>query len=272
MWLTKGRDVTSTERLSGKVAIVTGAARGTGAEIAKLFCREGARVVIADLRIGEATALASGLGPMARACEADVGSEAGWEKLVSAAHAWGRISVLVNNAAIISVATIDRLRVDDVVNMFRVNQLGPLLGMKAVLDDMKENGGGSIVNIGSIDGLTSSDMGLSGYGATKWALRGMTKMAAMELGRYGIRVNCIHPDGGNPEMSAPFLGPGVDPREAMERHVHQILQPPRGQPRNDRMRDIANMALFLASDEGNGCTGGDFPVDGGYTAGRCFGG
>jgi NAD(P)-dependent dehydrogenase (short-subunit alcohol dehydrogenase family) len=95
-------------------------------------------------------------------------------------------------------------------------------------------------------------------------------MAALELGRYGVRVNCVHPDGDNPQMSAPFLPAGMVPDEAMAMHVHQILEPAQGCPRNNRMRDVANMVLFLASDEGAGCTAGDYPVDGGYSAGRRF--
>src|SRR5262249_9776213 len=94
------------------------------------------------------------------------------------------------------------------------------------------------------------------------------KMAALELAPHGVRVNCVHPDGGNPEMSAPFMPAGMDPDRAMESHVHKILRPPAGQPRNNRVREMANMVLFLASDEGAGCPGGDYTVDGGYSAGH----
>jgi 3alpha(or 20beta)-hydroxysteroid dehydrogenase len=257
-------------RIAGKVAIVTGGARGVGAETARLFVRHGARVVIADIREEQGRALAAELGGAAIFCRADVGVVADWDRLVAAAHGFGPVSILVNNAAILKMASLADTSAEMFEALFRVNQLGPLLGIKAVMGDMIAAGTGSIVNVGSVDGLTGQDLGLSAYGATKWALRGITKMAALELGRHGVRVNCVHPDGGNPQMSAEFLPAGMDPAEAMAGHVHQILEPPRGQHRGDRMGDIANMILFLASDESAGCTAGDYPVDGGYSAGRRF--
>ncbi|HEX4505223.1 MAG TPA: SDR family NAD(P)-dependent oxidoreductase [Alphaproteobacteria bacterium] len=257
-------------RLEGKVAIVTGAARGVGAETARLLYGEGASVVVADVLEDAAAALVGELGPGAVACRADVSSAADWQRLVAAAHDFGPVSILVNNAAVLAVSKLEDAEVAEFERLFRVNQLGPFLGIKAVMQDMIAARAGSIINIGSVDGLTAQDIGLTAYGATKWALRGLTKMAALELGRYGIRVNCVHPDGGNPEMSAPFLPAGMAPAQAMEMHVHQILEPAQGQPRNNRMRDVANMVVFLASDEGAGCTAGDFMVDGGYSAGRRF--
>jgi len=249
---------------------VTGAARGIGAETARLFVSEGAQVVIADVLTGEANALARDLGPAAVAVEADVSSSGDWDRLMGEARSLGPVSILVNNAAILHIARLQDAAESDFVRLFRVNQLGPFLGIKAVMPDMIASGAGSIINVGSVDGLTAQDIGLTAYGATKWALRGLTKMAALELGPYGVRVNCVHPDGGNPQMSEPFLPAGLDPDRAMEAHVHEILRPPTGQPRNNRMRDVANMILFLASDDSAGCTGGDYPVDGGYSAGRRF--
>jgi 3alpha(or 20beta)-hydroxysteroid dehydrogenase len=257
-------------RLTGKVAIVTGGARGIGAETVRLFVQHGARVVVADLREDQGRALATELGPDAVFCKCDVGSSVDWNHVLEAAHAFGPVSALVNNAAMLKIATLGDTDEKTFEALFRVNQLGPLLGIKAVMPDMIAAGTGSIVNVGSVDGITAQDIGLSAYGATKWALRGITKMAALELGRHGVRVNCVHPDGGNPEMSAPFLPAGMEPAQAMAAHVHKILEPPRGTPRNNRMRDVASMILFLASDEGAGCTGGDYPVDGGYSAGTRF--
>jgi 3alpha(or 20beta)-hydroxysteroid dehydrogenase len=261
----------SHQRLVNRVAIVTGGARGVGAEAVKLLHAHGARVVIADIRADEGQALAAALGGMVRFCAGDVSVRSDWTRFVDAAHVFGPVSILVNNAAALDVATLAKTDEQLFERLFRINQLGPFLGIKAVMGDMIAARAGSIINIGSVDGIVAQDFGLSAYGATKWAVRGLTKMAALELGRYGIRVNCVNPDGGNPQMSAPFLG-DMDANEAMAGHVHQILEPPQGLPRNRRMQDIANMILFLASDESVGCTGGDFPVDGGYSAGRRFNG
>lgn len=256
-------------RLAGKVAIITGAARGVGAVTARLFVDHGARVLLLDLLEEEGAALASELGEGARFLRADVGSEGDWERAVAAAHdAFGPVSVLVNNAGLLALARLAQTDTALMERLFRVNQLGPVLGMRAVMQDMITLSCGSIINVGSVDSITAQDIGLTAYSASKWALRGITKTAALELGRHGVRVNCVHSDGGNPAMSAPFLPAGTDPVQAMNEHLHQILEPPRGQPRGNRMWDIACMNLFLASDESSGCTGADHLVDGGYTAGR----
>lgn len=258
-------------RLQGKVAIVTGGARGTGAAIARLFVAEGARVAIADLRVAQGRALAAELGPAALFVECDVARREHWDALLAQVIATlGAPSVLVNNAALLDVDPIDTVDEDTLTRLFRVNQLGPVFGIQAVLPSMRALGYGSIVNIGSTDGVLGQDMGLVAYGSTKFALRGITRIAAMELGRDAIRVNCLVPDSGNIEMSAPFLPAGEDPDELMRRHVEQILRPPPWARGFHRYEEIARMALFLASDESSGCTGGDFAVDGGYTAGRRF--
>lgn len=256
-------------RLQGKVAIVTGGARGTGAAIARVFVDEGARVVLADLRREQGEAQATTLGPGALFVECDVSRRDHWERLLQRTdEAFGPPAVLVNNAALLDVGPLDGVSEETLTLLFRVNQLGPVLGIQAVLPAMRALGYGSIVNIGSTDGVLGSDMGLVAYGTTKFALRGLTRIAAIELGREAIRVNCIIPDSGNIEMSAPFLPPGADHDELMRRHVEQILKPPPWAKGFHRYEEIARMALFLASDEASGCTGGDFPVDGGYIAGR----
>jgi 3alpha(or 20beta)-hydroxysteroid dehydrogenase len=259
-----------TGRLAGKVAIITGAARsgGIGAATARLFIQEGARVVLGDIRAEEGRATAAALGPNALFCEADVTSGADWQRIVATAHRFGPVSVLVNNAGQLLIAKILQTREPDIERLFRVNQLGPMLGMQAVLPEMIKAGAGSIVNVASADGLIGQDMGISAYSATKWALRGITKTVAMEVGRYGVRVNCVHPNGGNPEFAGPFLPKGMDARKAQVEHQHTILEPPRGFPRHDAVQASASMILFLASDESLHCTGGDFPVDGGHTAGH----
>lgn len=258
-------------RLQGKVAIVTGGARGTGEAIARLFVDEGASVAIADIREEQGHALASALGEAAMFSRCDVACREDWTQLVAEVRArLGEPAVLVNNAALLDVAPIDEVTEASLERLWRVNQLGPVLGIQAVLPAMRALGYGSIVNIGSTDGVLAQDMGLISYAATKFALRGITKTAAMELGRDAIRVNCIVPDSGNIEMSAPFLPEGMDHDVMMREHIEQILKPPPWARGFHRYEEIARMALFLASDESSGCTGGDFPVDGGYTAGRRF--
>jgi 3alpha(or 20beta)-hydroxysteroid dehydrogenase len=254
--------------LSGKVAIVTGGARGIGAETARLLVTFGARVLIVDVSEDEGRAVTAELGQNAAFCYADVSIASDWKRIVAAAHVFGPISILINNAAVLLIAKLEETNVDDIERLFRTNQLGPILGIKAVMPDMMAAGAGSIVNTGSEDGLCGQDIGLSAYGSTKWALRGITKTAAFELGRHGIRVNCVHPSGGNPEMCAPFLPKGISAREGQIEHQHLVLEPPRGMPRHDGTRTAANMILFLASDASMGCTAGDYPVDGGYTSGH----
>lgn len=258
-------------RLEGKVAIVTGAARGTGAAIATLFVQEGARVALVDVRAEQGRALAAELGAAAMFVTCDVSRRADWDELMTRVRSrFGDPAVLVNNAALLDVSPIDEVTEETLTRLFLVNQLGPVLGIQSVLPGMRALGYGSIVNIGSTDGVLGQDMGLVAYGSTKFALRGITRIAAMELGRDAIRVNCIIPDSGNIEMSAPFLPAGMDHDEMMREHVEQILRPPPWATGFHRFEEIARMTLFLASDESSGCTGGDFPVDGGYTAGRRF--
>jgi len=257
--------------LQGKVAIVTGAARGTGEAIARLFIEQGACVAIADLRVEQGEALATALGERAIFVECDVSQKAHWDALIERTSAvFGHASVLVNNAALLDVSPLAAVSEQTMTRLFRVNQLGPVLGIQAVLPGMRTLGYGSVINIGSTDGVLGQDMGLIAYGSTKFALRGITRISAMELGRHAIRVNCIVPDSGNIEMSAPFLPPGMDHDAMMRQHVEQILRPPPWASGFHRFSEIAQMALFLASDASSGCTGGDFPVDGGYTAGRRF--
>ena len=255
-------------RLQGKVAIITGGSRGTGAAIARLFVAEGARVAIADLREEQGRALAAELGGAALFHRCDVARRDDWAALVAAVRE--HLGVLVNNAALLDIAPIDQVTEESLERLFRVNQLGPILGIQAVLPAMRALGYGSIVNMGSTDGVLAQDMGLIAYASTKFALRGITRTAAMELGRDAIRVNCLVPDSGNIEMSSPFLPEGLDHDELMRQHVEQILKPPPWASGFHRYEEIARMTLFLASDESSGCTGGDFPVDGGYTAGRRF--
>ncbi|KAA1194306.1 glucose 1-dehydrogenase [Pseudohalioglobus sediminis] len=246
------------QRLAGKVAIVTGGARGMGESTVRLFVEQGARVVIGDILEEEGRALAEELGDAAVFCRQDVTSEADWERAVAAAQALGPLNVLVNNAGILHMASILDTTPEDYMRVVKVNQLSAFLGIRAVINPMKAAGCGSIINVSSVDGLHSS-AGLSAYSSTKWALRGLTKSAAIELGQYGIRVNTVHPGGIYTEMG----GKGALSEEDMNASVYKHFPIPRvGQP-----EEVAQVTLFLATDEASYSTGSEFVADGGWFAG-----
>ena len=175
-------------RLSGKVAIVTGGARGLGESTVRLFLENGAKVVLGDVLEEAGQALAAELGDDVAFIHMDVSQEADWSKAIEQAELFGSLNVLVNNAAIVHMAAITDTTNDDYLRVFQVNQFGTFLGIRAAIEPMRSAGGGSIINVSSIDGLHSS-AGLAAYSSTKWAVRGLTKNAAIELGQYGIRVN-----------------------------------------------------------------------------------
>jgi len=241
--------------LAGKVALVTGAGRGIGAAIAARFHAEGATVVVADVDRETGGGTAASLGQGASFRHLDVGSEAQWQESVAeilAAH--GRLDVLVNNAGFYVKAALVETTEAQASELFRVNQLGVLLGMKHAAGPMIAAGRGSIVNISSIGGLVGRP-GSIAYGGTKWAVRGMTKVAAAELGKHGIRVNSIHPGVIESEMTRHFGEAG------MKAALASIPANRIGQP-----DDIAQMALYLASDASSYSTGCEFIVDGGLTS------
>jgi 3alpha(or 20beta)-hydroxysteroid dehydrogenase len=246
-------------RLEGKVAIVTGGSRGTGEATARRFVAEGARVVIADIRDELGTKLASELGDSALYVHLDVTQENDWAKgLAATREAFGGVDVLVNNAAILLVASIEGTSLEDWDRILRVNQTGVFLGIRTIAPAMREGGGGSIVNVSSIDGLEGMNF-VAAYASTKWALRGLSKCAALEYGRDGIRVNTVCPAGGSDEMAAPWRPPGsVDSSGYADRRPIQ---------RRGTVSEIAAMILYLASDEASFCTGGDYPIDGGHSCG-----
>jgi len=254
-------------RLEGKVALVTGAARGTGEQIARMFVAEGARVTIGDVLSAEGEAVAKDLGDAARFVRLDVTDENDWTGAVaSTTEAFGRLDVLVNNAAILQMKPIEETTLEDYERHVRVNQIGPFLGMRAVISALKAAGGGSIVNIASVDGL-SAKANIVAYAATKWALRGMTRVAALELGKHRIRVNTVCPEVGGPAMRAPYVPAGIEVEKTLA-FAHGIIPYQREREPVELLRDVARMALFLASDESLSCTGADYPVDAGWTAGR----
>jgi len=254
-------------RLEGKVALVTGAARGTGAATAEVFVAEGAQVVLGDVNEAGCAAVAEALGPAARAVRLDVGSEDDWRAAVARCEAeLGRVDVLVNNAALLKVAALEDTTLADFERLVRVNQIGPFLGIRAVVPPMRRAGGGSIVNVSSVDGLAGKN-GVVAYASTKWALRGIAKVAALELGRYGIRVNTVCPEAGSVDMLRPYFPEGVDPEKVLARQ-QPLLATQQGRSVAERVRDVAKLIAFLASDDSASCTGADFAVDGGNTAGR----
>jgi 3alpha(or 20beta)-hydroxysteroid dehydrogenase len=254
-------------RVEGKVAIVTGAARGTGEETARLLVEEGARVVIADVLEEEGNAVAVDLGDRARFVRLDVTNEESWQSCVAdTTQHFGAPTILVNNAGLLHICELVVTEAAAVERLWRVNQLGPFLGMKAVALAMQAAGGGSIVNVASVDGLGSKN-GLAAYSSTKWGLRGLTRAAALELGQRGIRVNTVCPEAGGPGMRKPFTPESIDPIDTLA-FTHDVIPHNRKRPGIEIIRDIARMILFLASDESLSCTGADYPVDAGWTAGR----
>jgi 3alpha(or 20beta)-hydroxysteroid dehydrogenase len=249
-------------RLQGKVALITGAAGGLGAALSRAFVAEGAFVVVTDVQIEAGQALAAELGPAATFAPLDVTSEDAWAATIAdAVRDRGRIDVVVNNAAVLLVGPILDYSISDYRTSIDVNQVGCFLGVQAGARAMIAGGhGGSIINISSVDGLRGTP-GVGGYASTKWAVRGITRVAAVELGPHKVRVNAILPGGMTTAMAAPAINIKMRLRTA-----EQIVG---GWPlgRLAHPDEVAPLAVYLASDESAYCTGSEFVIDGGATSG-----
>jgi 3alpha(or 20beta)-hydroxysteroid dehydrogenase len=243
-------------RLAGKVAVITGAAKGQGEAEARLFVAEGASVVLTDVLDERGQIVAKDLGDAARFLRHDISSEEDWAAVMATAlETFGRVDVLVNNAAIHWLRTIEDETVADFRRMVDTNLVGTFLGIRSAIAPMRSSGGGSIVNISSAAGLVG--YALHGtYGATKWGIRGLTRTAAIELGPDGIRVNSVHPGPIKTDMLP-------DDRAGLgDRRWKSIPLRRAGDP-----SEVAELVLFLASDASSFTSGGEFTVDGGSLAG-----
>jgi len=237
--------------LYGKTAIVTGGARGIGAAIARSLVAEGARVVIADVLDGEAKGLAEELGERAMFAHLDVTDPAHWSAVVEAAErTYGPVSILVNNAGIVEYGTIEEQTPESFRHVLDVNLHGAWLGMRATLPSLRRAGGGCVVNVSSTAGLVAYT-NLGGYVSSKWALRGLTKTAALEFAPYGIRVCSVHP------------GPIRTPMTADTSEEFAAMQPI---PRFGEPEEVARMVRFVVA-EATYSTGTEFIVDGGAITG-----
>ncbi|MFC4250711.1 glucose 1-dehydrogenase [Sinimarinibacterium flocculans] len=248
-------------RLQNKVTIVTGGARGMGAATARLFAAEGAKVVIADLLDADGAALAAEIGDSARFVRHDVTDETSWQQLIGTAESsFGAIDVLVNNAGILMFKTIAETARAEFQRVLDVNLVGCFLGTKLVGARMTERGRGSIVNISSVDGMKAAN-GLSAYNASKWAVRGFTKAAAMEFGHKGVRVNSVHPGGIDTAMGNPY----AEAKAEVNKRYGMVPMQRVGEP-----VEVAYTSLFLASDESSYLCGAEIAVDGGMLCGQYY--
>ncbi|KAA0698331.1 SDR family NAD(P)-dependent oxidoreductase [Neorhizobium sp. P12A] len=242
-------------RLDGKVALISGAARGQGAEEARLFAEEGAKVILGDIEHEEGQRVAQEVGGIY--VPLNVAKEADWIAAVAVAEEkFGALHILVNNAAILRRAPIEDCTLEEYEQVIAVNQTGVFLGIKSAVRLMKRTGG-SIVNISSTAGIRGPANNVA-YVASKFAIRGMTKVAANEFAKYGIRVNSVHPG----LIETPMIDPFFDDEAIRTFAARQLIN------RLGTSREVAEMVLFLASDASSYSTGAEFICDGGVTTGN----
>ncbi|MCM2413481.1 glucose 1-dehydrogenase [Streptomyces sp. RKAG290] len=255
-------------KLDGRTVLISGAARGQGEQEARLFAAEGAKVVIADVLDEQGQALAKELGEdVALFVHLDVSQEADWQAAVAAAKgAFGRIDGLVNNAGILRFNELVSTPLEEFQQVVQVNQVGAFLGIRTVAPEIEAAGGGTIVNTSSFTGLTGMAF-VGAYAATKHAVLGLTRVAAIELAAKKIRVNAVCPGAVDTAMSNPaLLDPAADvaeSSEALDAYYSKLV--PLG--RIGRPQEVAALALFLTSDDSSYITGQPFVIDGGWLAG-----
>lgn len=241
-------------RLEGKVAVITGGARGMGASHVRKFVQEGAKVVFTDLNEEGGMALANELGNNVKFVKQDVTKAADWINVVKEAEeAFGPVNILVNNAGISMNKNIFEITEEEYRKIVEINQVSVFLGIKYILPSMQKTGNGSIVNISSLNGLVG---GAIGYTDTKFAVRGLTKAAALQVAGLGIRVNSVHP--GVIETPMVTQGDAVEVIKEFAKHIpiKRVAQP----------EEVTNLVMYLASDESSYSTGSEFIVDGGMSA------
>lgn len=241
-------------RLEGKVAIITGGARGMGETHVRGFIAEGAKVVFTDINEEAGAKLAAELGDNAIFAKHDVTDQQGWLEVIGKAEAaFGPVNVLVNNAGISMSKSLFDMTEEEYRKIVDINQVSVFLGMKSVVPSMQKAGSGSIINISSMNGIVG---GAIGYTDTKFAVRGMTKAAALQLGGLGIKVNSVHPG----VIETPMVTQG-DAVEQIRQFAKQIPM-----QRTAKPEEVTQMVVFLASDESSYSTGSEFIIDGGMTA------
>ena len=234
-------------RVDGKVALISGGARGMGASHARLLVQEGAKVVIGDILDEEGKALADEIGDAARYVHLDVTQPEEWDAAVATATGeFGKLDVLVNNAGIVALGQLKNFDLAKWQKVIDVNLTGTFLGMRVAVDPMTAAGGGSIINVSSIEGLRGAPAAHP-YVASKWAVRGLAKSAALELAPLNIRVNSIHPGFIRTPMTAKL--------------PEDMVTIPLGRPAEPR--EVSTFVVFLASDESSYATGSEFVIDGG---------
>jgi 3alpha(or 20beta)-hydroxysteroid dehydrogenase len=253
-----GRPAGAAGRLQGKVAIITGAAGGIGATTARRFAEEGARLLLTDADGASAQLLANELGDVAAARAHDVTSELDWQAVIELVlQREGRIDVLLNNAGVFLAASLQETSLEDFRRVIDVNLLGVFLGMRSVAPVMIAQGEGSMINVSSVAGLGGSPF-LSAYAASKWGVRGVSKVVAKELARSGVRVNSLHPGQIDTDMNA-------RQREKTPELIDKLI---RGIPlgRIGTPDEVSHAAVYLASDESVYVTGSELVIDGGTSA------